>query len=471
MEGDGDDDVFTSSTSESTNRLYLNDGSGRFTDATLESGLLEETEPGGAITSLRLGATFHDWDRDGDRDLVVLHWDPYVYSKPAIERVGDGLTGRNVCEASGLIRGTGLGRDPNDPPNLSRMYRNDGGKFVDVTSSSGIDFGSIVAFTPTFADLDEDDIDDLLITGDGCTTSAYLNDGAGRFSRADEDLGLNVDENGMGSVIADLDQDGIDDWFVTAIAYHSGGSDCPGSGFFSGCRGNAAYVRDESGFFVDKARQLGLADGGWGWGVVSADLDNSGAPDLAMTNGYHSGTGPLVPGEDPETNRYYLKFESDPIRLWQATADGYEEVADVTGLLDTAVAASQGRSIAALDADGDGDLDLLVNSVDQGVDYIENQLELPNHWLEVTLDDPSSPGNRRGVGSTVSLTVGDRTVHQRIHTDGGYGTVGLPIAHFGLGQDLPPSTPLRIDVRWPDGREQAVSSPDVDQRVVVVRER
>lgn len=469
VDADGDNDVFTSSTSEDTNRIFLNDGSGRFSDMTAELGILEPTRPGEAITSLRLGATFHDWDRDGDQDLLVLHWDPYVYPKPAIAQVEDDLGGLGVCEAGDLIRGTKIGRDQTDPPNLSRMYRNDGGRFVDVTSASGIDFGSIVAFTPTFIDLNEDGIDDLLITGDGCTSRGFINDGIGHFTEPPDDLGLNVDENGMGSVVADLDQDGVDDWFVTAIAYDKHGEDCPGPGFFTGCRGNAAYVRRADGYFVDKAAELGLADGGWGWGVVWADLDNSGAPDLAMTNGYRSGIGTPAPGEDSEENRYFLGFETDPMRLWQATPTGFREVAAASGLLDTAVGTSQGRSIAAFDGDGDGDLDLLVNSVDQGINYIENQLDVPNHWIEVDLRDPLSPGNLSAIGSEVTLTFDGRTTHRRVATDGGYGSVGLPLVHFGLGA-ASEGTALRLEVRWPDGTQQTVDSPAVDQRIKVVRE-
>lgn len=473
VDADGDLDLFTASLGPEPDLMYLNDGTGRFSDGTAAVGLPTASTPAQSSEALRLGATMHDWDTDGDLDLLVAHWDPNVYPKEAIEKLGR-HPGGGVCETTAKIRELGIGRSASAPPNLSRMYRNDGGRFVDVTTESGVDFGGVVAFTPMFRDLDGDGLDDLLVTGDGCTSRVFRNGGDGTFSDVTAQLGVGIDENGMGSVVTDLDHDGLDDWFVTAIAYPGDDATCAGPGLFSGCHGNAAYLRQPDGTYKDEAKRLGIRDGAWGWGVVAADLDNSGQVDLVMTNGYESGIVEAAPGQDTAETRYFLSFKDDPMKLWTWEESAYRDVAGPTGLLATEAGTSQGRGLAAVDVDGDGDLDLFVNSVNNGVSLLENRLSGPNRWLEVVLDDPVTPGNRSGIGATVTLDLDGRSMKASVRTDGSYGTVAAPIVHFGLGASDPSrSTSGSIDasltIEWPDGKNQVVPIDELDQRIEVTR--
>ena len=120
-------------------------------------------------------------------------------------------------------------RQPGADANRSRFYLNDGsGTFTDAGAASGLELDRIIAFTGVFSDVDGDGWEDLLVTGDACTSRLYRNDGGKRFVDVTDESGTGTDENGMGSVVADVDQDGNLDWFVTSIGYPTDDGTCPG---------------------------------------------------------------------------------------------------------------------------------------------------------------------------------------------------------------------------------------------------
>ena len=163
------------------------------------------------------------------------------------------------------------------------------------------------------------------------------------------------------------------------------------------------------------------------------------------------------------------------MKLWIWNGSRYRDVAKLSGLLDTSAGRSQGRGLATVDVDGDADLDLLDNSVNQGVSLIENRLDEPNHWLEVSLNDQTAPGNRSAVGAKVTVDAGGHSRTSTIQTGGSYGTVSEAIAHFGFGpmsasKDSTPAAGVTVNVRWPDGTSQLVEVEQIDRRIEVRRE-
>ncbi|MEL7473378.1 MAG: VCBS repeat-containing protein, partial [Planctomycetota bacterium] len=156
--------------------LYMNNGDGTFTDRALQSGLQ-------TITSVAdgFGAGFGDYDLDGDLDLAVAGW---------------------MFEAGG-----------------NRLFQNDGtGQFTDVTAAAlPASVFDCRGFSPWFHDMDGDRLPELLWTSDFGTSRYLVNNGDGTFADFTAASGTGLDSNGMGATIADMNGDGLPDWYVTSI--------------------------------------------------------------------------------------------------------------------------------------------------------------------------------------------------------------------------------------------------------------
>ena len=449
VDGDADLDLFLTGNPSGGRALFLNDGDGTFTDSTAASGLDIPTTPGESPQSF--GAAFADWDHDGDLDLTVVEWYAGALQVEGMDTIEDFMS-LSMCEKADTLESLADNGAPttHHRPSLSRMYRNDGGAvFTDVTAGSGIDFSEVTAFTPTFADIDNDGWEDLLVAGDFCTSRIYLNEAGSGFTDITDSAGVGGDENGMGSVVEDFDRDGNLDWFVTSVSYPTGDGNCPFVGHVNGCSGNRLYLGDGNGSFVDATDDFGVRDGSWGWGAIAEDLNNDGQTELFMANGYW--------GEDARE-----EFEDDPNRLWLGRAEGPRpEVSGVAGLDDRA----NGKAVIPFDMDSDGDLDLLVaNTTDPPLLY-RNDTPLGNHWVRVELSQPGP--NTRGVGATVVVhPSGAEPITREVRAGGPFqGSVPTEL-HFGIGDaDIE-----RIEVFWPgEEQPQVLTSPEADRLVVVER--
>ncbi len=296
IDGDADLDLLVTSALGSRTLLYVNDGTGSFTDEAQERGLYTP-DPDPAF-SQNFGATFADIDLDGDLDLFVARW--------ATEWLeGEQPYGGDPGDAGDVDRSDLCDLDPGqgatgDTYRTSALYLNDGtGVFSDGTGAWGLDLDSVAAFQPTFADFDNDRWPDLFLTGDFCTSRLYRNDQGQGFVDITESAGVGTAENAKGSVVADLDGDGSLDWFVTSTAHPTAGGGCPDLGGLIGCSGNRVYAQTGPGSFEDATDEFGLRDGYWGWGAAAADLNNDGHVDIAQTNGFFDSTDYFV--TDPTT--------------------------------------------------------------------------------------------------------------------------------------------------------------------------
>ena len=311
VDGDGRLDLLVLGVAGTPTVLFRNRGNGTFTDVTTAFGLA-------AMTRTAFSAAFGDPDRDGDLDLLVSHWATFVAPGDALER----------------------------------YWRNDGGRFVEVSAAAGFrhtasplapGLASLdLTFTPNFADLDADGWPDVLMASDFGTSRVYRNDGDGGF--VDVTAPVISDENGMGVAIGDYDDDGDLDWFVSQ---HLGPERAtrrrPGSPAATGSTATAATARSTT-----SPTPPACAAGYWGWGSTFADLDNDGDLDLFHVNGWSS--------RDASAT-----FHADPSRLFVSNGDGtFTERAAELGLVDTGL----GRGVVAFDYDRDGDVDLFVASND-----------------------------------------------------------------------------------------------------------
>lgn len=455
-------DLYVTGAGRGRDRFYVNDCDGTFTEATAERGLVLPDHPSSDGALQEHGLTVADFDRDGDLDLLVLQWDTAALADmTAIVDDATGEVGKNIC---GLARRRrAQDRDQAATPrNRSRLFRNDGtGHFSDVTAELGLRLDGVAAFTGQFADVTGDAWDDLLVTGDGCTSRVFRNDGGEGFSDITEWAGVGTDENGMGSVVADVDGDSDPDWFVTSIGYPTVDGRCRWGGQYTGCSGNRLYLNVGDGRFEDATDEFGLRSGWWGWGAAIEDFSGSGRRDVVMTNGYD----PPNSDDNDESRRFFDVFRADPVRYWAMTAEGARDIAPSIGLDDRRV----GHGLVSFDYDGDGALDLLIASGSEGIRLYRNERLSGRHWLTVRLSDPSNPGNRSGDGARVVVrSRAGRSTTGWITTSGSYESQRLPEFHVGFGED---DSPASVDVWWPGARSpQIIQRPESDGVLIVARD-
>lgn len=270
----------------------------------------------------------------------------------------------------------------------------------------------------------------------------YRGLGEGTFADITASAGVGTDENGMGSVLEDLDQDGDLDWFVTSIFDDEITCDQP----FGECTGNRLYLGNGDGSFADGTDAAGVRDGAWGWGAAALDFDHDGDLDLVQENG----------------NGLVGAYWDDVLRLLRNEGDlTFEEVACAHGL----AYPGAGKGIVPIDIDDDGDLDLFVARSFEDPLLFRNDGGSDRPWLRVRLTQPGP--NPAGVGAAVTLEGAGDPMHRRIHLNPGYGSPAAPEAHFGLGDH---EGPVDLVVRWPDGAVQRVEAVSTRRELVVERE-
>lgn len=405
IDGDRDLDLFVGTADFNGPLVLRNDGSAGFHEFSRAARMFPFVP--------FVSASFGDYDRDGDLDLLSTHW--------------GGFSQLGVTD---------------------HLWRNDGsGIFTGITEASGIrllaeevgDFDNFWTFTGNFADIDGDGWPDILMASDFGLSQVFRNRGDGTFAEMARDV--LTEENGMGAAIGDYDNDGDLDWFVTSIEDREpaapGGSDQHS--------GNRMYRNRGDGSFEDVTDAAGVRDGAWGWAACFEDFDNDGDLDLFHVNGWD------VPG--------VLGWAGTPARLFVNEGDGsFAETAAAAGIDDR----GEGRGVACFDYDRDGDIDVLISNNNGTTRLYQNVTADAGRFVVVRLVGRAP--NTEAIGARIHIEAGGTSQLRELRAGNNYVSQSPAVAHFGVG-DADRITSLRVD--WPDGASSVHADLTLDRHLVV----
>ena len=411
VDGNGFLDLYV--TNFGPDQLWLNLGKGKFQNASSRG----DAFPNGWGTS----AAFFDYDKDGDQDLFVAQYLDYKAANHKTCRTSTGeidYCGPKTYE-----------------PIPDRLYQNQGdGSFRDVTTKMGIHRAFGAGLGIVAADFNNDGWVDVFVANDGAANQLWINQKGRGFE--DEGLiagcGLNADGNpeaSMGIAVADFDDDGDQDLFLTHLRKET----------------NTLYVNDGKGWFEDRTIAAGLAAPstaytafGTGW----LDVDNDGILDLIALNG----TVQIIDELAASGDAYPLH---QPNQLFRGLGEGRFEEAN--GLGGEAFKLSEvSRGAAFGDIDNDGDLDVLVTNNNGKARLLENLAGQNSQWLGVV---PQADQGKAVAGAAVALKLkGGKIRHGWSRRDGSFLCANDPRLLFGLASK---DQPVEVVITWPDGGRES----------------
>ena len=432
---DGWPDIYV--TNYGKNRLYRNNGNGTFTDVAEKTGVALDTGSGPPIWST--GATFGDYDGDGNLDLFVggyIHLDlahPPLYDSNSVNPA--------YCEYYGVPVMCGPRGLPGEHDHL--FHNNGNGTFTDVSKKLGVDDPSgYYALGALFADVNNDGKPDLLVANDSTPNYLYINKGNGTFQNVSYVSGYALNESGrevanMGIAAGDFLNNGCLDIVNTDFANDYNIL------FQNDCHGNFEDVSHQAGIALSSIPFVSFGDG-------FLDYDNDGWKDLLIDNGH------VYPQVDQHP-KWGQSYAQRPL-LYHNLKNG--KFALVPAVQGTGLATvSVGRGAAFGDLFNNGKIDAVINNMDGIPVLLRNVNPDHHHWVEMRLiGGPKSP--RDAVGTTVYLDADGLRQREDVLSGGSYLSSNDMRPHFGLGNATNPGT---AEIHWPDGVVEKIKLPAVDR--------
>ncbi len=428
-DGDGFPDIYV--TNLGPNRIFRNRGDGTFEERSAEVGVGD--------VRWSAGCGFADYDNDGDLDLFVANYVDFKLND--LPEFGKG----NLCQYKGIPVQCG----PRGLPGAGdALFRNDGGKFTDVSRQAGVsDPEGYYGMGVIWSDIDLDGHVDLFVANDSRPNFMYRNRGDGTFEELGFLAGTAVGEDGseqgsMGVAVGDYDRDGDLDLFVTNFSEEY----------------NTVYRFDQDFTYTDTSFATRTAEDSFrhvGWGTEFFDYDNDGWLDLFAVNGH---VYPQVDGAALGTTYAQRKL------FYRNNRDGtFSEIGGDMGGVWLERRVSRGGVVG--DLDNDGDLDVVINDLDGAPMVLRNDGGNRRNWLRVRLVGTGK--NRLALGARVRVTAGEVRLIGEVRSGSSYLSQNDLRLHFGLGELLRVD---RVEVWWPGGGSPVALADVAANQEITIRQ-
>jgi enediyne biosynthesis protein E4 len=443
------------------NELFINNGDLTFTEKAAEYGL--------DVVGLSNHAAFFDYDHDGDLDCYLLN---------------------NSFQSVTDFDMTPGQREIRDSLGGNKLFRNDNGHFVDVSKEAGI-FGSKIGFGlgVTVGDVNRDGWPDIYVSNDFFERDyLYINNKNGTFTESLENQMREISLGAMGADMADINNDGWPEIFVTEMTPEGNARQKTKAlfeswdtyekkadkGYYHQFARNTLQLNNRNGSFSEIGRLSGVSTTDWSWGALIMDLDNDGWKDIFVANGIYKDL----------LDRDYLDFYSDPSVMRSMIKTEKKAILKIIDMIPsvkipnyafhnnkdltfTNLSESWGlntpsfsNGAAYVDLDNDGDLDLVVNNVNMPPFIYRNETDKKPGSNYLMLILKGSGKNTEAIGAEVTLYYGGKMNYQELMPMRGFESTVDNRLHFGLG------TATKIDsliVNWPDNKCTVIHDVAVNQ--------
>jgi len=421
-------------------------------------------------------SAFFDYDLDGDLDLFLANHNPGTPSPDVIKE-----------------------RNTPSPFGGNKFYKNNGESYENVSEEVGIQ-SNMMNYTlgVSISDVNNDGWPDIYVANDYSEPDyLYLNNKNGTFKNViGQSLG-HIPNFSMGSDIADINNDGLQDIMsLDMAAADNYGMKTSMSGMdpeqfqahvdgglhrqymFNALQLNNGNLNNGQPLFSEIGQMAGVSSTDWSWAALLADFDNDGFKDLFITNGVKL---------DFTNNDFNIFFDKEIKKIKSQQQDPFNHFVRLTQFaprrdkvnylfknngdltfIDTSeewglTGNSLSNGAAYADLDNDGDLDLVVNNIDAPAFILENTLDKnKNHYLSIELKGPEN--NRTGIGAKLCLTSEDGIQVLEQNPTRGYLSSVSHKLHFGLGER---DMVHKLMITWPDGKQQELNNVSANQHLVI----